>query len=205
MRAVNQGLVELRAPSHTHVATLIDFVANNGKFLSKALTIPQQASLPPILTSGDTLYIFGQKYTLVLTSANKTSVELDRDNQILTIKKRGEKLSRAQCYKNVTYLLEAYLSTRTSELAPQLSRTHNYKKIRTKLVRSLWGSCSRNGNLTFNKRLIHYPTPIIDYVIIHELAHLQQHNHSNAFWDIVKLHFPDVKSARAVLKKRAFG
>ncbi len=80
-----------------------------------------------------------------------------------------------------------------------------FGSIRTKLVRSLWGSCTRTGNLTFNKKLILYPLEVIDYVIIHELAHLQQHNHSSKFWDIVEKYCPEHKRLRFALKKRIYG
>lgn len=53
-----------------------------------------------------------------------------------------------------------------------------------------WGSCSTAGNLNFSWRLVMAPLPVLEYVVIHELAHLRQHNHSPAFWAIVEEHCP---------------
>lgn len=63
-----------------------------------------------------------------------------------------------------------------------------------------WGSCTADGRIGLNWRLIHFDLPIIDYVIAHELAHLRQLNHSPAFWDEVKAICPDYLKAYQALK-----
>jgi predicted metal-dependent hydrolase len=68
-------------------------------------------------------------------------------------------------------------------------------------ARTRWGSCSATG-IRLNWRLIHLPLPLIDYVVAHELAHLEQMNHSPRFWAVVERLYPDYKSARAELKRR---
>lgn len=57
--------------------------------------------------------------------------------------------------------------------------------------RSRWGSCSANGNISFHWRLIHAPHDVLDYVVVHELAHLHEFNHSPRFWARVAAHCPD--------------
>lgn len=64
-----------------------------------------------------------------------------------------------------------------------------------------WGSCTSDGNIMLNWRLIHFAPSIIDYVIAHELAHLREMNHSNEFWAEVGQILPDFESARALLRK----
>jgi predicted metal-dependent hydrolase len=64
-----------------------------------------------------------------------------------------------------------------------------------------WGSCSLKTGIRLNWRLIHCDPSIIDYVIVHELAHLSEMNHSARFWAIVARHFPDYRGARDALKK----
>jgi predicted metal-dependent hydrolase len=64
-----------------------------------------------------------------------------------------------------------------------------------------WGSCSSKGNLRFNWRLSMMPPSILDYVIVHELAHLEAHNHSKRFWDLVRNVLPDFKERRLWLRK----
>ncbi|HRT99184.1 MAG TPA: M48 family metallopeptidase, partial [Ignavibacteriales bacterium] len=60
--------------------------------------------------------------------------------------------------------------------------------------------CSPKGNLNFSWRLIMAPLSVIDYVVVHELAHLEQRNHSKAFWSIVKMLLPDYEKSNDWLK-----
>jgi predicted metal-dependent hydrolase len=66
-----------------------------------------------------------------------------------------------------------------------------------------WGSCTIQGNIRLNYRLIHYPLALIDYVVAHELAHLREMNHSAAFWATVGTVYPDYDGARLALRKRS--
>ena len=63
-----------------------------------------------------------------------------------------------------------------------------------------WGSCSARGNLNFNWRLILAPEPVLDYVVIHELAHRKEMNHSSRFWETVEAVMPDYKNQRQWLR-----
>ena len=63
-----------------------------------------------------------------------------------------------------------------------------------------WGACSCDGNITLNWRLIHFDLPVIDYVIAHELAHLKEMNHSDAFWRTLKSIYPDYLKGYQALK-----
>jgi predicted metal-dependent hydrolase len=64
-----------------------------------------------------------------------------------------------------------------------------------------WGSCTVNNNLTFNWRLIKAPMPVIDYVVVHELAHLIEANHTPRFWNIVKAQIASMDKAKRWLKE----
>jgi predicted metal-dependent hydrolase len=66
-----------------------------------------------------------------------------------------------------------------------------------------WGSCTVAGNIRLSWKLIHYPLALIDYVVVHELAHLREMNHSPRFWAAVGEVFPDYEGAKAALKKRS--
>ncbi|WP_175675053.1 M48 family metallopeptidase [Burkholderia ambifaria] len=63
-----------------------------------------------------------------------------------------------------------------------------------------WGSCSSDGKIRLNWRLIHFPMSIVDYVVAHELSHLREMNHSPAFWQTVESIFPEFREARHTLK-----
>jgi predicted metal-dependent hydrolase len=67
-------------------------------------------------------------------------------------------------------------------------------------ARTRWGSCSRLSGIRLNWRLIHLPLELVDYVVAHELAHLEEMNHSPRFWAVVASLYPDWKTARAELK-----
>lgn len=69
--------------------------------------------------------------------------------------------------------------------------------------RTRWGSCSTSGMLSFNWRLVMAPPEVLQYVVIHELAHLFHHNHSKDFWTKVVVYAPDFKVQRAWLRKNA--
>ena len=75
-----------------------------------------------------------------------------------------------------------------------------YNKINISDAQKRWGSCGNNGNLNFSWRLIMAPLPVIDYVIVHELVHLQEKNHSRRFWNHVKILMPDYERNKDWLK-----
>jgi len=76
-----------------------------------------------------------------------------------------------------------------------------YGRITIRDQKTRWGSCSSKGNLNFNYRLAYLPEELLDYVIVHELAHRIYMNHSENFWQKVAQYFPDYKICRKKLKE----
>lgn len=76
----------------------------------------------------------------------------------------------------------------------------DYGKITIRDQKTRWGSCSSSGNLNFNWRLILAPPKVLDYVVIHELCHRKEMNHSTRFWQYVESIMPDYKEQRKWLK-----
>ena len=76
----------------------------------------------------------------------------------------------------------------------------SYGRISIREQKTRWGSCSSKGNLNFNWRLILAPEEVLDYVVVHELAHRREMNHSKAFYAIVESVLPDYRSARKWLR-----
>lgn len=76
-----------------------------------------------------------------------------------------------------------------------------YKKIIVRSQSTRWGSCSRTGTLSFNYRLFFLPEELADYVVVHELCHLAEMNHSRRFWALVGSNLPNYRRLRHELKK----
>lgn len=77
----------------------------------------------------------------------------------------------------------------------------DYGRITIREQKTRWGSCSSAGNLNFNWKLILLPPEVLDYVVVHELAHRREMNHSENFWKIVEQVLPDYKECRKMLRK----
>ncbi|MEK7582914.1 MAG: M48 family metallopeptidase [Patescibacteria group bacterium] len=76
----------------------------------------------------------------------------------------------------------------------------DFNDIKIKKMKSRWGSCSKKKNLNFNARLAELPDYLIDYVVVHELCHLKEFNHSRSFWSLVAQTIPDHKNRRRELR-----
>ena len=105
-----------------------------------------------------------------------------KKGEILILKKQALTLASARC----THFANHYGFT--------------YNKISVRAQKSRWGSCSRAGNLSFNYKIATLPTHIADYIIIHELCHLAEMNHSSRFWALVAKTIPDHKMVRKELR-----
>jgi len=77
----------------------------------------------------------------------------------------------------------------------------SYGRIAIKNTRRTWGSCSRRGNLNFSYALLFLPRTLADYVIVHELCHLKEHNHKESFWSLVAQRLPEYKARRRELRR----
>lgn len=77
----------------------------------------------------------------------------------------------------------------------------SYGRISIRHQRTRWGSCSSEGNLNFNALLMLMPNELVDYVVVHELAHRKELNHSKRFYGVVESFLPDYKNREAQLKE----
>jgi predicted metal-dependent hydrolase len=113
--------------------------------------------------------------------------------QTAVLPKLLEKWFRQETLRLVTKRLPAAAAALTIKPYTVKIRSH----------RSRWGSCSQEGRLTFNWKLAMMPDSVLEYVVIHELAHLEEFNHSRRFWQIVQQHCPRFKDAKRWLKLNA--
>lgn len=126
----------------------------------------------------------------------KTQQRLVEQNQ----KKQPINLSREeveQYKKEAASLFQARCNYFADKMGVQ------YQQIKINQAKTRWGSCNSKGNLHFTFRLVFAPAELVDYVIVHELAHLKEFNHSPRFWAVVEKVLPDYKERRSFL--RAFG
>lgn len=77
-----------------------------------------------------------------------------------------------------------------------------FSKINIRNQKTRWGSCSHNGNLSFSYKILMLPPRMADYIIVHELCHLKEFNHSPKFWALVERFVPDYKEIKKELRKR---
>ena len=124
----------------------------------------------------------------------KRHLQLKRERAAENIRKFTE--MEAQIYRqqarNVFEQKVAYYASRMGV---------SYGRIAIRDQKTRWGSCSSDGNLNFNWRLIVAPAGVLDYIVVHELAHRKEMNHSRAFWAVVEAEMPDYKKYRDWLKE----
>lgn len=143
--------------------------------------------------------LLGKEHNLVIektTSNEKYIIGYRKITFFLKDESNKEKLIR-RLFKNES---KKYIISRTNELAKIFNFSIN--KINIKWMVGCWGNCRKSSkNISFSSRLITFPKEIIDYVIIHELCHLIESNHSQNFWDLVSRFCPYYKEARKYLKR----
>ena len=100
-----------------------------------------------------------------------------------------ENLRRA-AYETIPPLVEKY--SKTMELRPT--------SVKITSAQKRFGSCSGKNGLCFSWRLMAYPTEAVEYVVVHELAHIKHHNHSPAFYGLIEKYMPDYKTRQRLLK-----
>ena len=146
-----------------------------------------------------TIPIFGKQYLLVKVDSIRNNVQI-KENIIYV-----ESLLSAYD-KTLIKFLQNKLLLEVTNIVNFLSKQHNFKFLEIKITNSKtkWGSCSSKLALSFNWRLIFAPLEILNYVIIHEMCHLKEMNHSKSFWNLVAKLCPEYKSARLWLKVNGF-
>ena len=114
----------------------------------------------------------------------------------------GKKLSKRD-YLNKR--AEALVLARNKVL--EINRLYNFKynRVSVRNQKTRWGSCSKQGNINFNYKIIYLPENLLNYLVVHELCHLQEMNHSRNFWKLVLQAIPDYKKLRSELKNYRIG
>lgn len=157
-----------------------------------------------ISVKADELYIFDKKYQIIINDqADKMGIFVRGEKIFVNnLSKKSQSKIKQQIDDFLKKTAAKYIATRTQILSKKMGIS--YQRISLREQSSRWGSCSSRGNLNFNWRLVHYPPAIIDYVIIHELAHRLEMNHSKKFWAIVKKHDSEYLIHKGQLRKKRY-
>jgi predicted metal-dependent hydrolase len=194
----DDGKVIVRAPLRAPERVIKAFIESKSGWINekKALAL-QRVVLPARQFSN------GEKFWLLGTQIPLRVVE----NQSTTLTLHDEFLLSRKAQTQALKLFEKWYKTRAlqvlSERVDLYTARHGfqYEKLRITSARTRWGSCSSRGTLSFTWRLVMAPLEVVDYVVIHELAHLKIKNHSALFWAEVARLMPAYKSGRDWLKK----
>ncbi len=150
--------------------------------------------------SGSFIPYFGRRLKVVTrhNSGTAISVRLEKNRLLVDLDSRNGRLNLVLewWYRQQA---EKLIRKRVDELCPRVGVT--YGRLTVRGAKTRWGSCSQKGNINFNWKLMMVPEPVIDYVIIHELAHLKEMNHSKNFWELVAEHCPQWRKHRKWLKE----
>lgn len=147
--------------------------------------------------TGESFSYLGRNYRLKLIKGQREALYLDGETFLLRrdIQKNAAKHFRAWYRRNGLQWLEL----RVAQLMPRIGAVPTNIVVRD--LGNRWGSCSCRGAIAFHWRLLQLPIGLIDYVIIHELAHLKEGNHGPAFWTCVERALPDWRERQELLAK----
>lgn len=155
------------------------------------------------IQEGGKIYII--KPTRVSLKYIESLVDSKKDwisEQIMLMNSRPKKLLAHYSEKDFEkYRDEAYNLVDTKIAHFNKFYKFDIERVTIRNQSTRWGSCSRRKNLNFNYKIVLLPSELQDYIIVHELCHLAQMNHSRKFWDLVALQVPDHKDKIRELKK----
>lgn len=183
-------------------------------FLVKRLVKSSRDELRAMIAQGqnDTRYyegmLIGKSHTIIIRpTTSQSAVTAKRHGQqiIVTLPSSTEldapatiRIIRDEVISALRVEAKSYLPKRLAFLAEKYE--YSYERVRFSHASGRWGSCSSNGTISLNIALMKLPFELIDYVIIHELSHTRQMNHSEDFWKLVAAGDPLYKTHRAALR-----
>ena len=190
--------LEVRAPLKMPKAEIDKSVASRGKWIEDKLR--QRAKLPALRNSftlgyGDKILYRGNRYQIL--AMNNIHANFDGKRFCIPPGLSAEQI-KATCVQVYRLLAKTVLTEKALDFAKKM----NVKPASVKISNAAtsWGSCSSKKSLRFSWRLIMADDDVIDYVVIHELAHIIEMNHSVRFWAIVNYNIPDYKERKMRLK-----
>jgi predicted metal-dependent hydrolase len=191
--------VVVRAPLNTSEELIAKEINKRKRLLQQKIEHNQKYPFPKQskeFVSGETLLYLGKNYKLYVTDTAKEGIVFD--NKFFmdkTNQKQANKLFREWYIKSATKIIVP----RAKAIAKQLGVA--YQNINIMDLKYRWGSCTPKDNIHFNWRIIKAPITVIEYIIVHELTHLLEANHTPEFWNRVAVMQPNFEKAKNWLKE----
>ncbi len=154
--------------------------------------------------SGEMMFYLGRRYVLKVIEDNDVSPKIKMDRGKLHVTLRQFNADKTELVKALVATwykdrAEHIFHERLSVLLPQATWVDGIPSFRVLPMSKQWGSCSAKGNLMLNPHLVKAPKECIDYVILHELCHIAEHNHSERFWRLLTSVMPNWKEVKSRL------
>jgi predicted metal-dependent hydrolase len=191
------GEVEVRCPTNFPDSKVDRFVKDNLPFIEHRVECElanKQSRDAFSISPGDKLLFLGKEYPLETVQVSKVGFDGKRFYMPNGLPVEDIKPAIIKIYKK---LAANVLKAKTEKYAQTMHITPTGVKINSAKTR--WGSCSGKNSINYAWRLIMVDEHCVDYVVIHELAHIAQHNHSSKFWALVEQHCPDYKEQKQTL------
>lgn len=192
LRVHTDGRVEVVLPRRAPAAGVEDFVRQSAAWIHKtrARFAAAAPSVPAI--SGDGTWFRGRRVPVVHLPGAAATYRIHWTGERIEVTGDGSR-ERVQELMEAWFRQAARTVLRARVLALNAETAYPWKRIRVADQATRWGSCSTRGTLSFSWRLLMAPPEVLDYVVIHELAHLREMNHSPRFWALVEARCPDYK------------
>jgi predicted metal-dependent hydrolase len=193
------GSLVVRAPLRLSRKAIDEFVASKVEWVDKhrqAVKAHTAAAPAHAYAAGEQFWFLGQRYSLVIVTAASPLLNFKNGNFRLAARAapKAAQVFEAWYKQQARRVLTERVALRAAFHMLTVSR------VRISSARTRWGSCSSRGSLSFTWRLVMAPVEVVDYVIVHELAHLRVHNHSPEFWKEVARLMPDYAQRKQWLK-----
>jgi predicted metal-dependent hydrolase len=195
LRVRPDGTLRVTIPRRGSRREAEGFVARQHRWIERERSRVLAANGPREWTDGSVILLGGVATTIRLTSDAEGTCATYAGRAVRL--RAGESVRKA-IERDLVVLARGVLEPRLRELAARHGFTPGRLTVRNQ--RSRWGSCAASGNIALNFRLVQMPPEVRDYVIVHELMHLQQQNHSRRFWRLVERACPAFRVAERWLR-----
>ena len=199
IQALEGNLTRVYAPKRMPLSEIDALVGRRaGEILSM-----QRALAPAPLRSGECVRVEGRPRRLRLEKGTRESVLTETEWVLFCPDPENARQVRDRARSFLAEMALVRIRERLEVYAPRIGVS--YGRVTVRNQRTRWGSCSAKGNLNFNWRLILAPEKCLEYVVIHELCHRREFNHSARFWDLVQRQMRDYQVWKDYLKKNGAG